>query len=177
MSRIGKNPVTIPSGVEIKINKQNVHVKGKLGSISRDFHSNVLIEIENETVVVKPSASNRANTAIWGLSRALLNNMVKGVSEGFEKVLEINGVGYRAAVSGRSLQLTLGFSHPVNYLLPDGIEVVVEKNTRVIVKGIDPEVIGQVCAEIRQYRPPEPYKGKGIRYEGEYILRKEGKKK
>jgi large subunit ribosomal protein L6 len=177
MSRIGKSPVTIPTGVELKVNKQNVQVKGKLGSISRDFHSDVTIHLENSEVLVKKVSDGRGSNAIWGMSRALLNNMVVGVSEGFQKVLEINGVGYRAAVKGKTLNLTLGFSHPVDYPLPEGIEVKVEKNTRVIVKGIDPEIIGRVCAEIRAYRPPEPYKGKGIRYEGEYILRKEGKKK
>jgi large subunit ribosomal protein L6 len=177
MSRIGKMPVTIPNGVDLKIDKQNVQVKGKLGTVSREFHPNVRLEASNGEAKVVVASESRSTGAIWGLSRALLNNMVVGVSEGFQKVLEINGVGYRAAVSGRTLQLTLGFSHPVNYPLPDGIEVKVEKNTRVIVKGVDPEVIGRVCAEIREFRPPEPYKGKGIRYEGEYILRKEGKKK
>ncbi|MBF0194293.1 MAG: 50S ribosomal protein L6 [Magnetococcales bacterium] len=177
MSRIGKKPVTIPSGVELKIDKQSVQVKGKLGTLTREFHKHVLLEINNNEVNVKLNSKKRDAYAIWGLSRALLNNMVVGVSDGFQKVLEINGVGYRAAVSGKVLKLTLGFSHPVDYPLPDGIEVKVEKTTRVIVKGIDPEVIGKVCAEIREFRPPEPYKGKGIRYEGEYILRKEGKKK
>ena len=177
MSRIGKMPVAIPNGVEVKIDKQSVQVKGKLGSIQRNFHQDVTLEIVNGQAQVNLVSKSRGAKAIWGLSRALLNNMVVGVSEGFQKVLEIQGVGYRAAVSGKVLKLTLGFSHPVNYPLPDGIEVKVEKTTRVIVKGIDPEVIGRVCAEIREYRPPEPYKGKGIRYEGEYILRKEGKKK
>jgi large subunit ribosomal protein L6 len=177
MSRIGKKPVVIPSGVDLKIDKQNVMVKGKLGTISREFHPDVQLEINNGEAQVNLVSGKRGSGAIWGLSRALLSNMVIGVSEGFQKVLEINGVGYRAAAQGKVLKLTLGFSHPVNYQLPEGIEVKVEKSTRVIVKGIDPEVIGKVCAEIRKFRPPEPYKGKGIRYEGEYILRKEGKKK
>ena len=177
MSRIGKMPVVIPSGVELKIDKQNVQAKGKLGTLTREFHKDVLIEIKDGEIIVKPTSKTRSAGAIWGMSRALLSNMVKGVSEGYQKVLEINGVGYRAAVSGKNLNLTLGFSHPVDYPLPDGIEVKVEKNTRVIVKGLDPEIIGKVCAEIRAFRPPEPYKGKGVRYEGEYIVRKEGKKK
>ncbi|MBF0358084.1 MAG: 50S ribosomal protein L6 [Magnetococcales bacterium] len=177
MSRIGKQPVAIPSGVELTINKQSVQVKGKLGTLKRDFHEFVQLEVNNGEAQVKLVSKKREALAIWGLSRVLLNNMVVGVSEGFQKVLEIQGVGYRAAVSGKVLKLTLGFSHPVDYTLPDGIEVKVEKTTRLIVKGIDPEIIGQVCAEIREFRPPEPYKGKGIRYEGEYILRKEGKKK
>ena len=177
MSRIGKMPVAIPSGVELKIDKRNVQVKGKLGTLTREFHEYVQLEVNNGAVDVKLISKKRHTSAIWGLSRALLNNMIVGVSEGFQKVLEINGVGYRAAVNGKVLQLTLGFSHPVEYSLPDGIEVNVEKTTRVIVKGIDPEVIGKVCAEIREFRPPEPYKGKGIRYEGEHITRKEGKKK
>ncbi len=177
MSRIGKKPVTIPDGVELKIDKQKVQAKGKLGTLQREFHQDVRLELANNEVQVKLVAKKRDSVAIWGLSRALLNNMVVGVSEGFQKIMEINGVGYRAAVQGKVLKLTLGLSHPVDYPLPDGVEVKVEKNTRLIVNGIDPEVIGKVCAEIRKFRPPEPYKGKGIRYEGEYILRKEGKKK
>ncbi|MBF0382627.1 MAG: 50S ribosomal protein L6 [Magnetococcales bacterium] len=177
MSRIGKRPVTIPSGVELKIDKQSVQVKGKLGTLKREFHEYVQLEVNNNEVNVKLNSKKRDAVAVWGLSRALLNNMVVGVSDGFQKVMEINGVGYRAAVSGKILKLTLGFSHPVDYPLPEGVEVKVEKTTRLIIKGIDPEVIGSVCADIRKFRPPEPYKGKGIRYEGEYIVRKEGKKK
>ena len=177
MSRIGKKPVTIPTGVDVKIDNQRIFVKGKLGEIEREIHPSVVVEIVGSEVQVKMVNDRRSDKSIWGLSRALINNMVLGVSEGFQKVLEINGVGYRAAVSGNAVQLTLGFSHPVVYPIPAGITVSVEKNTRVTVKGINPEVIGKVCAEIREFRPPEPYKGKGIRYEGEHILRKEGKKK
>lgn len=177
MSRVGKKSIAIPKDVELKIEDRTVQVKGKLGTLTREFPPSVEFAISNQEIRVTLTADKRKEFALWGLSRVLLNNMVIGVSKGFEKVLEINGVGYRAAVQGKVLQLTLGLSHPVDYLLPEGIEVHVEKNTRVIVKGIDPELIGQVCAEIRKFRPPEPYKGKGIRYEGEYILRKEGKKK
>lgn len=177
MSRIGKKNITIPQGVEVRISDQSVEVKGKLGSLSREFHPRIRVSQEGGSLVVAPRDDERSTGALWGLSRSLLNNMVTGVSKGFSKVLEINGVGYRAAVDGRNLSLSLGFSHPVNYPIRDGIDIRVEKNTTVTVAGIDPEAIGQTCAEIRKFRPPEPYKGKGIRYAGEHILRKEGKKK
>lgn len=178
MSRIGKKPVPIPQGVEVEIENQKVSIKGKLGKMERAFHPAVKIDREGGGLTVSLRGSNRQGAgALWGLSRSLLSNMVVGVSRGFVKKLEIHGVGYRAAANGRTLQLNLGFSHPIDYALPEGVEAQVEKNTFVTISGMDPELIGQACAEIRAFRPPEPYKGKGIRYSGEAILRKEGKKK
>ena len=176
MSRIGKKPISVPKGVEVSIDKQMVTVKGKLGTVSRVFHAGISVQKEGDVLGV--AMKNREGSgALWGLSRTLLNNMILGVSEGFSRALEIQGVGYRAAVSGGGLQLNLGFSHPIDYALPTGIEAKVEKNVLITVSGTDPEVVGQVCADIRRFRPPEPYKGKGIRYVGETVLRKEGKKK
>lgn len=176
MSRIGKRLISVPKGVEVNIVKQTVTVKGKLGSVSRVFHPGVCILQQDRELTV--TMQNREGTkALWGLSRTLLNNMVVGVSEGFSRGLEIQGVGYRAAVSGAGLQLNLGFSHPIEYVLPAGVTAEVEKNVLITLKGIDPETIGQACADIRRFRPPEPYKGKGVRNVGEIVLRKEGKKK
>ncbi|MBF0152405.1 MAG: 50S ribosomal protein L6 [Magnetococcales bacterium] len=177
MSRIGKKPIPVPTGVDVKVDQQTVSVKGKRGTLTRTFHPDVEIHVEGGTIRVSPRKSDRAGRALWGLTRSLLNNMVRGVSEGFTRQLEIVGVGYRAAVAGRVLKLTLGYSHPVDYALPEGINVEVEKNTLLTLTGADRERLGQTCAEIRQYRPPEPYKGKGIRYLEETVLRKEGKKK
>lgn len=185
MSRIGKLPIELPKGVEIIIENQTIQVTGKLGSLNRIFSSHIQVRHEGNQLIVWPRLREDQNLenmgkeikALWGLTRALLNNMVKGVSEGFSKTLEIVGVGYRAAVDGRILKLNLGYSHPVDFPLPDGIEASVEKNTVVTLKGIDVERIGQACAEIRAYRKPEPYKGKGVSYAGEKILRKVGKKK
>lgn len=177
MSRIGKQPIPVPQGVDVSIENQTIVVKGKLGSLSRSFPAQVQVTRDGDQLIVQPRGDARESKALWGLTRALLNNMVKGVSVGFTKTLEIVGVGYRAAVDGRVLKLNLGFSHPVDYPLPDGIEAVVDKNTIVMIKGIDLERIGQTCAEIRAYRTPEPYKGKGVSYAGERILRKVGKKK
>lgn len=178
MSRIGKKIIAIPSGVELKITNQTVTVKGKMGSLTRDFHNDIeILQKENGVQVEARHPEQRTNRALWGLSRTLLNNMVIGVSQGFTQLLEIQGVGYRAAVEGRVLQLNLGFSHPVNYELPDGVNAKVEKNTQIAITGMNPETIGQACADIRSFRPPEPYKGKGVRLVGEYVVRKEGKKK
>lgn len=177
MSRIGKQPVSLPQGVEVTIENQTIHVKGKLGSLTREFHSQVQVTQDGQMLIVTPRSQSRESGALWGLSRALLGNMVKGVSEGFSKTLEIVGVGYRAAVDGRVLRLNLGYSHPVDFPLPDGVEASVDKNTIVTLKSIDVERLGQACAEIRAYRSPEPYKGKGVSYAGEFILRKVGKKK
>lgn len=176
MSRIGKKIIPVPSGVEIQIENQKVFVKGKLGSLSREFHSEVAIHQEAGGLVVGLRNSNRQTLPLWGLSRTLLSNMVVGVSQGFSKSLEIIGVGYKAAVQGDKLNLNLGFSHEVNYPIPEGVVVTVEKNTLVTVRGPSKEVLGKMCAEIHEMRPPEPYKGKGIRYTGEYVRRKEGKK-
>ncbi|MBF0134723.1 MAG: 50S ribosomal protein L6 [Magnetococcus sp. DMHC-1] len=177
MSRIGKKPIPVPSGVDVKVDHQTVSIKGKRGTLTRTFHQDVEIHVESGTIRVSPRRDDREGKALWGLTRSLLNNMVHGVSEGFTRKMEIVGVGYRAAVSGRVLKLTLGYSHPIDYALPEGVNVEVEKNTLLTLTGADRERLGQTCAEIRDYRPPEPYKGKGIRYLEETVLRKEGKKK
>ncbi|MBF0627621.1 MAG: 50S ribosomal protein L6 [Magnetococcales bacterium] len=177
MSRIGKLPISVPKGVEVTIENHTIQVTGKLGTLTRKFPPQVQITQSGDQLIVTPKPEYKDSGALWGLSRALLNNMVKGVSEGFTKTLEIIGVGYRAAVEGRILRLNLGFSHPVDFNLPDGVEASVDKNTVLVLKGMDIERIGQTCAEIRAYRLPEPYKGKGISYMGEKILRKVGKKK
>ncbi|MBF0187548.1 MAG: 50S ribosomal protein L6 [Magnetococcales bacterium] len=177
MSRIGKMPITIPSGVEVKLDEQSVSVKGKNGSMTRPLNNLVDVKIEDGSVVVTPRSKGRRTKAAWGMMRSQLQNMVEGVTEGFKKELEIIGVGYRAAVSGKKLTLNLGFSHPVEVAIPNGITVKVEKNTQLIVTSMEKDRLGQFCANIRDYRPPEPYKGKGIRYAGEYVMRKEGKKK
>jgi large subunit ribosomal protein L6 len=175
MSRIGKMPVTVPSGVDIQIDGNHVTVKGSKGELTRDFHERVSLQMEEgELVVVRPDDS-RESKALHGLSRALVYNMVVGVSEGFSKELEIQGVGYRAALKGSNIELQVGFSHPVLIEAPEGISFDVPEPTRITVSGIDKEKVGQVAADIRQIRPPEPYKGKGIRYVGEYVRRKAGK--
>jgi large subunit ribosomal protein L6 len=176
MSRIGKLPVNLPAGVQATVDGQRVEVKGPKGALTREFHPMVLIEQQQEGVLrVTPREQNQQGKALWGLSRTLLNNMVVGVSTGFSKVMEINGVGYKAEVAGSTLKLALGFSHPVVFDLPEGISASVEKNTILTVSGIDRELLGQTCATIRAYRPPEPYKGKGIKFAGETIRRKVGK--
>ncbi|MEO5341216.1 MAG: 50S ribosomal protein L6 [Magnetococcus sp. MYC-9] len=176
MSRIGKKLISVPQGVEVTIEDQTVTVRGKLGTLSRVFHAGVRVSREGDGLAVAMQ-SREGTRALWGLSRTLLDNMVVGVSKGFSRVLEIQGVGYRAAVSGAGLQLNLGFSHPIDYVLPTGVSAQVEKNVLVTLSGMDPEKIGQACADIRRFRPPEPYKGKGVRNAGETVLRKEGKKK
>ncbi len=178
MSRIGKKPVPIPSGVEVKMDGDTVTVKGPKGQLETAILGD-LVEVsigEGEVTVVPRNNSKPARSA-WGLTRSLINNMVIGVTEGFQKKLEIVGVGYRAQLQGRNLKLNLGFSHDVIYEVPEGIEVQVPQPTEIVVSGIDKQKVGQVAAEIRAWRPPEPYKGKGVRYAGEYIFRKEGKKK
>ncbi|MBF0399574.1 MAG: 50S ribosomal protein L6 [Magnetococcales bacterium] len=176
MSRIGKKIIAVPQGVEVAIENQTVTVKGKLGTLTRTFHPGVHIE-QGASVLTVTMQSRAGTKALWGLSRTLLSNMVVGVSRGFSRVLEIQGVGYRAAVSDVGLQLNLGFSHPIDYPLPEGVKAQVERNVMVTLSGTDPEKIGQACADIRRFRPPEPYKGKGVRNAGETVLRKEGKKK
>ncbi len=175
MSRIGKMPVTVPSGVDVDVKGARVVVKGSKGELSRDFHERISFEIEDGSVNVKRPDDTRESKALHGLSRALLANMVQGVSEGFSKTLEIQGVGYRATLKGTTIELLVGFSHPVEVAAPDGITFEVPEPTRIIVSGIDKEQVGQVAADIRKVRPPEPYKGKGIRYAGEYVRRKAGK--
>jgi large subunit ribosomal protein L6 len=177
MSRVGKNPVEVPSGVEVQVNGASVTAKGKLGQLSYEATDQVELSMEDGKIWVKPRNQSKAARALWGTTRARISNLVTGVSEGFTKELEITGVGYRAAVQGKNLSLQLGFSHDVVYPIPEGIMVVCEKPTSIKISGADKQVVGQVAAEIRAYRPPEPYKGKGVRYADEYILRKEGKKK
>ncbi|WP_455210323.1 50S ribosomal protein L6 [Kaarinaea lacus] len=176
MSRVANNPISVPSGVEINIAGQTVTVKGGKGSLSHDIHPAVEISHEDNVLKFNPKAMDNAN-ALAGTTRALLNNMVTGVSQGFEKKLQLVGVGYRAQAQGKVLNLTLGFSHPVEFQVPEGITIETPSQTEIVVKGTDKQVVGQVAANIRAYRPPEPYKGKGIKYADEQIVRKEAKKK
>lgn len=175
MSRIGKKPVLVPAGVDISINGQTVAVKGPRGSLERTFTDRVDLTLEDGTVLVARKDDARESRALHGLSRALLANMVIGVAEGFRRELSIVGVGYRAALKGSGIELQLGFSHPVQVTAPEGISFEVPEPTRVIVSGIDKEQVGQVAADIRKLRPPEPYKGKGVRYINEQVRRKAGK--
>ena len=177
MSRIGKHPVPVPAGVQVTLNGQHVAVKGKLGQLEHTVFEEVSVAMEDGKVAVNPRTESRRAYAMWATSRTLINNMVVGVSQGFTKNLEISGVGYRAAVEGTDLVLQLGYSHPVRYPIPPGITIKCEKPTSVAISGFDKQRVGQVAAEIRAFRGPEPFKGKGIRYENETILRKEGKKK
>ncbi len=175
MSRVGKNPVALPKGVEASVSGTVVTIKN--GKVSRDLetHGRVGVSVENGQIVFTAKGEGREDKAYWGTYRALANNIVVGLSEGFTKTLSIVGVGYRATVNGKVLNLALGFSHPVNYEIPAEVEITVEKNGDIIIKGVDKQVVGQVAAEIRGYRPPEPYKGKGVRYSDEKIVRKAGK--
>ncbi|MEY4365221.1 MAG: hypothetical protein RLZZ305_565 [Actinomycetota bacterium] len=175
MSRIGKAPITIPNGVEVSISGRTVSVKGPKGQLSREIPGDIVVRKEENTLLVERPDDGRTNRALHGLSRTLVNNMVVGVTEGFSKELEIVGVGYRAESQGQNLRLALGFSHPVTVPAPAGITFEVPAQTRVIVKGIDKELVGQVAANIRSIRKPEPYKGKGVRYADERVLRKAGK--
>ncbi len=174
MSRIGKQPVVIPSGVEVKLEGEKI--VAKKGNLVKevDTKGNVDVKIEDNKIVFEPKGQDRQSRAYWGTYRSLTNNMIEGLVKGFEKRLEINGVGYRAQISGKNLELQLGFSHPVIYPIPEGIEIKVEKNI-IVVKGHDKQQVGQVAAEIRSFRPPEPYKGKGVKYVDEVIIRKAGK--
>lgn len=175
MSRIGKEPIAIPAGVEVKVSGTTVTVKGPKGTLERNIHANMKVAVENNEVKVTRPDDDKENRALHGLTRALINNMVKGVSEGFEKALEINGVGYRAQKQGNKLVMNLGYSHLVEIEEPKGITIEVPTQTSIIVKGIDNEAVGACAAEIRKKRLPEPYKGKGIKYATETIRRKEGK--
>jgi len=175
MSRIGKAPITVPSGVDVTISGRTVTVKGPKGSLSRDIPGEIVVRKEESTILVERPNDERINRSLHGLSRTLVNNMVIGVTDGFTKELEIVGVGYRAEAQGENLRLALGFSHPVVVPAPAGISFEIPVQTRVIVKGIDKELVGQVAANIRSIRKPEPYKGKGVRYLNERILRKAGK--
>jgi large subunit ribosomal protein L6 len=177
MSRIGKKAVPVPTGVTVNVNGQTVSVKGPKGELKEILNEQVLVKMEEGGVKVDPINQSKLARSSWGMSRTLVRNMVVGVTDGYTKSLEINGVGYRAAIAGRVLQLNLGYSHDVNYAIPEGIEIKTPKPTEIVVSGINKQRVGQVAAEIREWRGPEPYKGKGIKYAGETIFRKEGKKK
>jgi large subunit ribosomal protein L6 len=177
MSRIGKKPVPLPNGCTANVDGKTVRVKGPKGELSLRLVDEVNASVGEDGITVAPREGAERGPQMWGLSRTLVNNLVVGVTQGFSQRMEINGVGYRAAVQGKSLNLQLGFSHDVPYAIPAGITIVTEKPTMISVSGIDKQLVGQVAAEIRSWRPPEPYKGKGVRYEGEYVRRKEGKKK
>jgi large subunit ribosomal protein L6 len=175
MSRIGKQPVTIPAAVKVNVQGQKVSMEGPKGKLQFDLPKRTTAKVDGANIVVSRKGEDAESKALHGLSRAILNNMVKGVSDGFVKKLEIQGVGFKAAVQGKAITLNLGYSHPINYPIPDQIKVTVEENTKITVEGPDKQKVGQVAAEIRGFYPPEPYKGKGVRYQGEQVKRKEGK--
>ena len=177
MSRIGKKAVTVPAGVTASVNGQLVSVKGPKGELKVVLNDQVLAKMEKGGIKVDPKDKSKLARSSWGMSRTLVANLVTGVTVGYSKSLEITGVGYRAAISGKALQLNLGYSHDVTYEIPAGIDIKVPKPTEIVISGIDKQRVGQVAAEIREYRGPEPYKGKGVKYTGEYIFRKEGKKR
>jgi large subunit ribosomal protein L6 len=176
MSRIGRKPIPVPDGVTVTIEPEAVHVTGPRGALSERVHRDIAVEQEDGTLTVTRPTNRGEHRALHGLTRSLVANMVEGVTQGFQKTLEIQGVGYRAQLKGRNLELALGYSHPVPIEAPEGIEFEVPQPTRIIVKGISKQLVGEVAANIRKKRPPEPYKGKGIRYEGEYVARKVGKR-
>jgi large subunit ribosomal protein L6 len=177
MSRIGKKSVAVPSGVTASVDGQNVKMKGPKGELSFVLHQEVSAKLEDGAITVTPRSQEKIARSMWGMSRTMVQNLATGVTTGFERKLEIEGVGYRAAVQGKNLQLSLGYSHEVLYPIPDGIQIACTKPTEITISGINKQQVGQVAAEIRDFRPPEPYKGKGVRYAGEFIFRKEGKKK
>ncbi|MDX2236617.1 MAG: 50S ribosomal protein L6 [Hyphomonadaceae bacterium] len=177
MSRVGKRPVPTPAGVTASVSGQVVNLKGPKGALSFHAPDEVSVSQEGGALQVQPRNDTQRARAMWGMTRAILANQVQGVAQGFERTLELTGVGYRAAMQGKTLQLQLGFSHDVNYAPPEGVTIATPKPTEIRISGIDKQVVGQVAAEIRRFRPPEPYKGKGVKYAGERIRRKEGKKK
>jgi large subunit ribosomal protein L6 len=177
MSRIGKKAVAVPSGVTANIEGQTVKVKGPKGALSLVVSDDVTVKMDKDGIHLDPRNETKRARSLWGTSRTLVANLVSGVTKGFEEKLEITGVGYRAAVQGKTLQLQLGYSHDVNYPIPEGIAIAAPKPTEIVITGMDKQKVGHVAAEIRGFRPPEPYKGKGVKYAGEYIFRKEGKKK
>jgi large subunit ribosomal protein L6 len=177
MSRIGKKPVTIPSGVTANIANGLLTVKGPKGALTLTLRDEISYTVDGDSILVKPANETKSARAFWGMQRTLVDNLVTGVTQGYTKVLEITGVGYRANAQGKNLKLQLGYSHDVDYAVPEGIEIKTPDNTTVEISGIDKQMVGQVAAEIRRWRKPEPYKGKGIKYRGEFIFRKEGKKK
>jgi len=177
MSRIGKKPVELPSGVSASVSGQTIEVKGPKGTRSFSATDDVTLAVEDNVVTITPRGSSKRARQQWGMSRTMVANLVTGVTDGFKKELEIQGVGYRAQMQGNTLKLNLGLSHDVDYVAPEGVTVTAPKQTEIVVEGIDEQAVGQVAANIRAWRKPEPYKGKGIRYKGEFIFRKEGKKK
>jgi large subunit ribosomal protein L6 len=177
MSRIGKKPVAVPGGVTASVDGQTVRAKGPTGELSFVVNDEVLVKMEDGSIKVDPRDDSKDARSKWGMSRTMIVNILSGVKDGFEKRLEISGVGYRASMQGKNLQLALGFSHDVLYPIPEGIQIAVPRPTEIVITGIDKQQVGQVAAEIREYRGPEPYKGKGVKYAGEKIVRKEGKKK
>jgi large subunit ribosomal protein L6 len=177
MSRIGKRPIAVPSGITANVEGQTVKVKGPKGALQVVLHDDVTVKLEGGQIKVAPRSETKRARSQWGTSRTLINNLIAGVSKGFEQRLEINGVGYRAAVQGKNLQIALGYSHDIVYPIPEGISIATPRPVEIVITGSDRQRVGQVAAEIREYRPPEPYKGKGIKYADERIFRKEGKKK
>ena len=177
MSRVGKNPISVPSGTQVTLNGNKIQVKGSLGVLSRDLSDQVKVSQDGEVLRVEPANESQAARALFGTTRALIANMVTGVSSGFEKKLTLVGVGYRAQAQGDKLNLSLGFSHPVVHQLPEGVKAETPQQTEILIKGIDKQMVGQVAADVRNYRPPEPYKGKGVRYADERVVIKETKKK
>jgi large subunit ribosomal protein L6 len=177
MSRIGKKPVPIPTGVTANVEGQTIKMKGPKGALALVLPDDVLVKMDKGAIKVDPRSETKRARSMWGTSRTLVANLVAGVTKGFEDKLEITGVGYRASVQGKNLQIALGYSHDVIYPIPEGIAIVTPKPTEIVITGIDKQKVGQVAAEIRGFRPPEPYKGKGVKYADEYIFRKEGKKK
>ena len=177
MSRIGKKPIPVPAGVTANVAGQEGKIKGAKGEMSFVVPDDVSVVLENGAIAVQPRSQSKRARSLWGTSRARINNLVIGTTAGFEKKLEINGVGYKAAVAGKVLKLSLGYSHDIDYEIPAGVAIVTPKPTEIVISGIDKQVVGQTAAEIRDYRGPEPYKGKGVKYAGEFIFRKEGKKK
>jgi large subunit ribosomal protein L6 len=177
MSRIGKRPVTIPNGVSAEIADGTLTVKGPKGTLTLGLREEISYAVDGDAIQVKPGNASKQARAFWGMQRTLVDNLVTGVTQGYTKILDITGVGYRANVQGKNLKLQLGYSHDVDFAIPEGIEIKTPDNTTIEISGIDKQKVGQVAAEIRRWRKPEPYKGKGIKYRGEFIFRKEGKKK
>jgi len=177
MSRIGKKPVPLTKGTTASISGQTIEVKGPKGTLAFTATDDVTLAVDGETVTVKPRGTSKRARQQWGMTRSMVGNLVEGVSKGFRRELEIQGVGYRAAVTGKVLKLSLGYSHEVNFDVPEGVTVSAPKQTEIVIEGIDAQLVGQVAANIREWKKPEPYKGKGIRYKGEFVFRKEGKKK
>jgi large subunit ribosomal protein L6 len=177
MSRIGKRPVVVPSGITANVEGQTVKIKGPKGALQVVLHDDVLVKLDGGQIKVDPRSETKRARSQWGTSRTLIANLIAGVTKGFEQRLEINGVGYRASVQGKNLQIALGYSHDIVYAIPEGITLATPRPVEIVITGMDRQKVGQVAAEIRDYRPPEPYKGKGIKYAGERIFRKEGKKK